>query len=335
MLKKLIDLLVSVKVTLGIVLLLLVFILIGFYVPFGLDRTTSLFDTVYFNSLLLLLSISLSICTIKRTVKLIQRGSNVTSVDSRLGSIVFHIGMVIIMVGFGISSLFGMRGKVIIPEGVVVQFPKEVQLIKQGQFHKPDNYHIGLKSMELVREGETIGQVRGKLDFMQGYSTERQIVEINHPAKYEGYYWRSQEWGYTVKMRIINNEVVIFDDYVNIATHSDTLFYDKFELSNQVYLEIQFFPSMQAGGIPDREAIFPDNPGLMVKISNRDNEKMSGQGVVQKNVETTIGGYTVIFEDYNFWEQFDVSSDPGEIFIYFGGIACIAGLALRIFGRKE
>ena len=319
------DKLASVRTAFKIIVIVLLWVIAGFYFSPGLED--GLLYNLWFNLLVCVLALSLLVCTVKRARKLLCTKAG-SYISFKWGSVVFHAGMLIILLGFGVTSLWGMRGKVIIPEGVAVAFPADIFEVKKGAWHEYEEFKAGLNKFNLITEDRMISQVRGTVDFISGSGSERQVIEINHPAKFTGYYWRSQDWGYSAYLRVSKNNDIILNDYVNIAS-SGGRYFDTYNLPGTAnMMKVEFYPGVNSEGNPDNAAILPQNPGLSVTIDGPG--EMAVNALVLMGESALLGDYQIEFVDYRFWEQFDISKDPGEVFIYLGSIMAVFGLALRV-----
>lgn len=187
-----------------LMLALLCWIMTRFYLLPGQNGSGSLFATVLTDVLLFGLAVSMTVCTLIRVSARLRKPSGNSFNAAGWGSVVFHTGMVVILFGFAVSSLFGMRGSVMIPEGVAIKFPAEMENLEKGPLHVFEEYTVGLKKLELVRDDNIVGQVRSDLDFFTGTFPNRRVMEINRPVKFMGYYWRSMNWGYSVRLQVKN-----------------------------------------------------------------------------------------------------------------------------------
>lgn len=306
-------------------------ILVRFYLLPGRNGSASLLATVLTGVLFFGLAVSMAACTLLRVFDQLRKPSGNRFNAAAWGSVVFHAGLVVVLFGFAVSALFGMRGSVMIPEGVAIKFPAEVEILEKGPLRVFEEYTVGLKKMEPVWEGAAIGQVRSELDFFTGTFPNRRVMEINRPVKFMGYYWRSMNWGYSVRLQVKKQGKLVLDDFLNIATHRDGVYYDRFSVPDLGELRLRFYPNMPVEGKPVKNAVFPVSPAVELSINDQQGKKESVEKILALGQSKKVGNYEVSFLKYRFWELFDVSSDPGEIFIYLGSMLAVGGLFFRIF----
>ncbi len=252
---------------------------------------------------------------------------------SSWGSVLFHLGLVAILAGFGISAMFGMRGEVMIPEGVAVRFPGELNIIAQGPFYSDTGpYLAGLREFTVSKVNGEINQVRGILDFMAGDFRYQYQTEINNPARYSGYYWRIKDYGYSAHLVIRDKSGnTVIADYANIGK-ANGRHHDEFLLPDGSGFTIDFLEPASADGSGN------NNPGagkgraaIRISFTKAGETGVPAQGTVAEAAAANIGDYQVGFPDYRYWGIFDVSRDPGEPLVYLGGLMGIGGLAWRAF----
>ena len=253
------------------------------------------------------------------------------------GSVVFHLGLTVILAAFGISSLFGMSGDVMIPEGVAVSFPGEISINKQGPFYSAAGpYMVGLREFTVSKANGEISQVRGILDFMLGDYRDPYPTEINEPARHDGHYWRIKDYGYSAHLVIRDKAgITVIDDYANIGKTGGR-HHDEFPLPDGSSFTINFLEPDPAGrgGQADKQAETA-RAALRIVFAQPDEAGAPAAGTVYQAAEGDMGDYRVSFPDYRYWSLFDVSKDPGEPLVYLGGLMAAAGLAWRgCFIRK-
>lgn len=320
-----------INTALVLMLALLGGILVRFYLLPGRNGPGSLFATVLTGIVFFGLAVSMTVCTLLRVSARFREPRGTRFNVAVWGSVIFHTGMVVILFGFAVSSLFGMRGSVMIPEGVAIKFPADMESMEKGRLHVFEEYTVGLKKLELVREGNNVGQVRSDLDFFTGTFPNRRVMEINRPVKFMGYYWRSMNWGYSVRLQVKKQGKLVLDDFLNIATHRDGVYYDRFSIPDLGEWEVRFYPDISPGGRPVQNEVFPVKPATGIKISGQ----QDGKNIIRQGQSKKVGKFEVKFVEHRFWEKFDVSSDPGEIFIYLGSILAVAGLFFRVFFSRR
>ncbi|MBU7008037.1 cytochrome c biogenesis protein ResB [Phosphitispora fastidiosa] len=254
------------------------------------------------------------------------------------GSVVFHLGLTVILAGFGVSSIFGMSGDVMIPEGVAVRFPDDLSITAQGPFYSAaEPYLVGLREFTVSKVDGEISQVRGILDFMLGDYRNPYPTEINKPARHDGHYWRIKDYGYSAHLVIRDKSGnTVIDDYANIGKTGGR-HHDEFPLPDGSKFTIDFLEPDPAGraGQADRQA-GPARAALRIVFAQPGEAGVLAAGTVHRGAEGDIGDYRVSFPEYRYWSLFDVSKDSGEPLVYLGGLMAAAGLAWRgCFIRKR
>lgn len=249
-----------------------------------------------------------------------------------LGSVIFHTGLVVILLGFAINALWGFHGNAFIPERTMIKVPDEVYIYKKGWFHvAPPPFFAGLEKFTHINEPASSSQPVGDLYFQDFSGVSRQQVKINYPALFNTVYWRFKNWGYSIHLNIDDNGIQVVNDFVNIATHNGTSFYDTIPVNEKLKIDIRFFPDYieVSKGVYGSRSPFPDKPAAyLIFISG--NKKIA-EGFVTLNESKKIGTMNVHFQGFRYWELFDVGSDPGKQVIWAGGLMIVAGLLFRLF----
>ncbi|MFZ5639822.1 MAG: cytochrome c biogenesis protein ResB [Bacillota bacterium] len=254
---------------------------------------------------------------------------------SRLGSMIFHLGLVIVLGGFAVSAIWGVRGIVLAPEKVQINLAGDFEITRKGIFFDRDTgFQAVVKEIRPIVKDDIVEQVKSTIVFFRNGETVEQEMEINRPAIYRGYSWRSNNWGYSPFL-VIKDEKgeLLHNNFVNIATHNGRSFYDNITLKNGLNLRVEFIDFTAETGNGSL-SILPNNPAVMITKYN--GGKKAAEDIIQLGKEKDINGLRFAFTDYRMWELFDVSYDPGGIFIYLGGFCATVGIAWRgLFIRKR
>lgn len=249
------------------------------------------------------------------------------------GSVLFHLGMVVVLTGFAVSALWGMKGSVFAEEGVPLNFKQHLHNVKTGPFFKdlPD-YPAVLREIKPIERGGVIEQVQAVIEFPTGGQPVKKEVAINKPVKHRGYTWRSHNWGYAPYLTVRNNAgEILLDNYVNIVTHSGRSFYDHIKLEDGTVVRVELIPDAASTGNYGYKSVLPLNPVVMVSGT-----KGQEEAAVPLGQRVVLGGLEVSFNSVRRWGLFDVSYDPGWSLIYVGGLATVAGIAWRgLFTGKQ
>lgn len=264
-------------------------------------------------------------------------GEEVTAIknlEGLLGSVAFHLGLVLLLTGFAVNVLWGYRGTVLLPERVLLKMPDELNTVKQGWLYQPPSlFYVGLEKFhnkqEKAGEPGAFWWPEGTLYFRAETQESRRQVRVNYPAYTQGLYWRHKNSGYSLFVEITSPQGTLVSDYANIASHGGTSWSDTVDINKNLKLNINFYPDF----VETREnlfasrSIFPNKPVMELTIYEED--KKTGHGLIPMGQMEAVGKYAVSFKEFRYWQLLDVSADPGKYFIWVGGLLAVTGLAVR------
>lgn len=250
-----------------------------------------------------------------------------------LGSILFHLGLVILLAGFLVNNLWGYKGAMLLPERVPLKLPEDLQVEKQGWFFRPpQSLFVGLDKFSYQSGTRDSKEPEIQPEALLRFSDERnqwsRAIKINYPIDAGGLSWRYLDSGYSVLLNLSSPDGLVVNDYANIASHNGEAWYDVIKLSDQLQLEINFYPDFaQQGGQLLSQSRLPNNPVLQLTIVQ--NGVKTGPVLIPMGQVQNVGQFSVAFPDYRYWVALDVGADPGRYLLYLGGALAVVGLLWR------
>lgn len=245
-----------------------------------------------------------------------------------LGSVVFHLGLVTVLAGFVVNSLWSFHGFLLIPERVISKVPEDLTIQSQGLlFKSPPSFAVALDKFSFGRQAEL--QPLSTLYFRDEGREKRQSVSMNYPAKFKGVEFRYKNAGYSLLIKLTTPAGTLVNDYANIATHNGKAWNDTFAISGEQQMTINFYPDFieKDKNVYASNSRFPDNP--VMKITFQEKGRELGSALVAIGQTKNIGPIKVSFQGFRYWQELTVSSDPGGYLIYLGAFMAVAGLAWR------
>lgn len=277
---------------------------------------------------------SISLCIVNRITASRQRWN-----IGFLGSVAFHIGMLIVILSTSLGALTRFFAVVALPQGVLVSLDnKDFSTIYEQHFGMRENPVINLKlnAFETKYAGEQfpveyiagvdIGILRD-----DGYYSFKDKIEVNQPIHYDGYSFLLERGGYSPRFILKDKDGnIMFNGFINLANRikSEDVFYMK-EANFTLYT--RFFPDMYREGnkVGSRSPVLK-NPAFGIRIVQRDNPfKDMWRGALKKGEVAQLGGMTLEFADLKPYVVIQVVKDPTYWGIFAGWVLIVAGLLLR------
>ena len=295
----------------------------------------SRFPQFYSHWLLLVpasLVVSLTVCVARRFF-------SATTKDIRLwGSVVFHVGMIVIIIAAILSPLARFYAVVVLPEDVHVDVSNKDFFFEERAPFAPSSgfvyfrlnrhetkYKEGRFPVEHVAE-ITVGHMSER-----GVVAEDETIRVNEPAFIDGYQLLLAR-GYLVPRFVLKDEEgrVVFDAMVrlsNITSQEDT-----FEIPEAgLILYTRFFPDVYKKGRSYRTlSLIPRDPAFGIKVATKkDPFRDIWKGVLKVGQSATFNGMTLEFRELKPVVEVEITSDPSYYLVFAGWIMIVSGLLLR------
>ena len=288
------------------------------------------------------------------------------------GNLLFHIALVLVLVGVAHGALLGWKGTVIVREGngfanTLTQYDS----FSPGRLADPDRlppFAFTMSDFEATfeREGSQRGAPRSFAATLQysaepGAPVQQRVVSVNSPLRVDGAKVFLVGHGYAPHIRVTDSTGrVVFDDTV-VFLPQDGSFTSTGVLKapdGQPQLGVQalFAPAAALTEMRGPHSTFPapDDPALFFSVWSGDLGLDAGtprnvfsldtDGLEQLGLaalrpgetwEIPDGQGTVEFVGLDRWASFTISRDPGKVLALSAAIAAIIGLSLSLFVRRR
>ena len=342
MFKKIFSLLWSTKVALVLLVLIFLSCVVGVFLPPSVGKE-AVFSSLWFNLLLVLLTINTVFCIINR-VKFLHL--------SKLGTTIFHLGLVLLFVGVVYDQLFFFEGQIHLTEGETLSCAERdsYDLVKLGRFFQADklkklgDIYLDKVYIPYVEQGKERGIANGIAvgeDIQEG---RKQMISVARPFKYKGFeFFRAEKDGYSplFVMRDTRGKV-IYGAYAalqSIKQQDGTYLYR----SGRASLPESFvFPET-----PDRAPVFklqtvyhPDKDkkmtgdvsfqvwGVKPDSKKASKELFNGRAAFRERIKA--GDYFLSMDEVRYWTSINVVYRPGLGLIFGSFWVAFGGLILSL-----
>lgn len=252
------------------------------------------------------------------------------------GSVLFHIGLNVVVIGGIVSMLTLFSREVPLTEGFetsqqeqfrnimdpseLARFPYRRMLLESfearydegGLF--PIDYTVKLKTVD----------IRG------GMGDE--VLKVNRPHIKGGYQFLLQRYFFAPRFAVTEKETgkPIEDAFVNLLIQTVAMS-DEFEIQETgVRIKAWFFPDFyMEGSQPKTRSMNLDNPAFVLEFFKGENKIGDGVLPLGKRMDFDGGRYTIHFMDIRYWITLSVSRDYGLPIVKWGLLFIVSGLALR------
>lgn len=201
--RKIYDFLASAKLAMALLVSILACCLTGVTVFRGQQAWSLVFNTLWYNALLVLLVVNIACCFFGR---IWHRKITVVS----FGMILFHVSFVAILLAVVYNSLFYFRGTIRLTEGEVLQSgdPQSYDKIEAGRFFSFSR----LKGQTTLVKMHTGYKVQGEnkraayeVAVGEGPETTRGIIYITHKLTHQGVDYFNDKEGFSLLVMLSDN----------------------------------------------------------------------------------------------------------------------------------
>ena len=281
------------------------------------------------------------------------------------GNLFFHLSLILILVGVGFGSLFGMRGEAIVNVGErFISMPTSYDSISYGKLNQGSTL-----SPFTIEVDNFVAQYNPKtnapIDYTLSVRTEfegvkkSETVKVNSPLTFGSTRVYLQANGYSpiVTVRDENGQVVFQGPVTFLPQDGNLRSIGSIKVPDttpQIGFVSSLLPtyarSQDDGGI----SVYPEllDPKLLFSVWSGDLGLDSGVPQSVYRIDTTgmtnLGlGSLKLGETFNYpggsitlekiipWVNLQIVQDPGKGFALAGAIAAIAGLISSLYGRRR
>jgi cytochrome c biogenesis protein len=283
------------------------------------------------------------------------------------GNLVFHLSLIVVLLGIAGSSVFGMRGEAIINVGErFINTPTSYDNLAPGRFFSVGNLPpitIKVNNFDAMYDPETNAPIDYELEVTTQDSVDSQqvkrIVRVNEPLTFGSTRVYLQANGYSPLVTVKDKSgAVKFEGPVPFLPQDSNLTsigsIKVPDMDPQIGFVGSFLPTAARDKVRGGFSSFPEllDPRLLVSVWKGDLGMDSGvpQSVYRINTYEMerIGLWALrIGETYQFevgsitfngvipWVNLQVVRDPGKQYALIGSILAIIGLMISLFIRQR
>lgn len=256
------------------------------------------------------------------------------------GSVVFHAGLNIIILGAIVTSITAFNGRISMTEGFDMEPVKNLRNLLSPKERELFPYkRMLLQSFEARYENEDFPvdyvaklKVLGKKGM-----TGDEIIRMNRPLFKEGFQFVFDSYYFTPRFTITDREGdVVEDAFVNLLLREITQT-DEFSLpSLGIRIKARFFPDFhKEGDLLMTRSKNLNNPAFLLEFYRGINKLGDGILRLNRKMDFDKGRYTIEFKDLRRWITVEISRDLGLPFVKFGFFVIVLGLSIRFLLNEK
>lgn len=283
------------------------------------------------------------------------------------GNLLFHLSLIVVLLGIAGSSVFGMRGEAIVNVGErFINTPTNYDNLTPGRFFSLESlptFTIRVNNFSATYNRKTSQALDYKLKVTTKDSLDssevNQIVKVNKPLTFGSTRVYLQANGYSPLVTVRDSAgIVKFEGPVPFLPQDSNLSsigaIKVPDMEPQIGFVSSFFPTAARDEVRGGFSSFPEllDPRLLVSVWKGDLKMDDGVPQSIYRIDTTdmerIGLWALsIGESYSFevgsitlngvvpWVNLQVVRDPGKQYALIGSILAITGLLISLFIRQR
>lgn len=277
-------------------------------------------------------------------VSVVERGDNRIVYGRKgdrgiLGSILFHIGIDLLLIGAVVSVFTRYNGRLMLTEGFEVEPEKVLAEMKMDVDTDFPYKKMLLESFETVyREGSfpvDHTAIVGLVD--RSNDINRETIKVNQPLKTGGYQLSLDRSSFSPRFIVTErNGKEVVDAYVNLVLPGIDKS-DYFDLPGTgIRIDATFFPDFfMEGNRPGSRSVIPNNPVFLLEFYRAGEKVGSGLLPLNKRMDFDDGRYTIQFADLKTWILLSVSRDSGLPLVAAALFIIVLGLVVRFMLNEK
>ena len=283
------------------------------------------------------------------------------------GNLLFHLSLVLVLIGVGIGSLLGSRGDAILNVGDrFINTPTSYDILGFGKFQAEDSlspFSITVKDFQAQYDSVTNAPIDYTLTVSTanpvGSAEDIKIIKVNKPLAYGNTKIYLQATGYSPIVIIKDKQgKVVFEGPTPFLPQDSNLSsigaIKVPDMDPQIGFVGSFLPTADRDPVRGGFSSYPEvldprllfsiwkgdlglDSGVPQSVYRIDTSKMERIGLkaLVLNESFDFGEGSITFTGWNSWVNLQIVSDPGKIYALVGAILAISGLLISLFTRQR
>ncbi|UWG96757.1 cytochrome c biogenesis protein ResB [Dehalobacter sp. DCM] len=278
-----------------------------------------------FKILLALITLNLFFCTINRIIRLKNLFKNKLNFLERvrqIGTLLLHIGIILIVVGGGVYLHYGQSVLSKLSEGETTDVSKLIKV------NKPFSIQLEQFRIEYNNDGSA-SQFDSKVRIVEGDKKQENIwISVNHPFVYEKVKVYQESFGNKISYKINGLSKTDIQGFLN---EGDSLSIPETDKTVKLY---RYVPNFDENYGMESKTLRPDNPRVMFSVYKKD--KLLGIGVAKLGESINLNnGINIVFTGVETYTVLKIKSDPALPVTAAGGILLMLGSFMALpFNRR-
>lgn len=253
------------------------------------------------------------------------------------GSMVFHAGLLTVILAGVVSMLTLFSGEILLTEGFPASLGKEgfLKVWREPVFGvKIPEGRITLKGFKSIYQGNFPVDHESRVSIERDGTIAEATIKVNAPLLVNDIQYTLNRYGFSPAF-VVEDEKgkILLDAFINLVVVGGVE--DSFDIPEAgARVFVRFFPDfvMTKDG-PITKSKLPNSPVVALKVGRDGRE--SKFILIKKGSKVEIMGLKFTFADLRYWNHFLVSRDKGRPVLAVGLFFLVSGLIIRFLTMER
>lgn len=283
------------------------------------------------------------------------------------GNLLFHLSLILVLIGVSLGGLFGMKGEAIVNVGEkFVNIPTSYDSLSYGKLFSDKSLpSFSIKVKDFVAKYNLITNAPEDytltVDTIEspGALPVNHIIKVNSPLSFgsTNVYLQANGYSPVVTVRDSNNQIVLQGPVPFLPQDANLTSIGAIKVPDanpQLGFVASFLPTAARDKVRGGISSFPEaldpkllfsvwkgdlglDRGVPQSVYRLDTSKMQKIGLhsLQVGQTFTFSEGSITFDGVTPWVNLQIVRDPGKLYALLGGIAAIFGLLASLFTRRR
>ncbi|MDH3973852.1 MAG: cytochrome c biogenesis protein ResB [Deltaproteobacteria bacterium] len=292
---------------------------------------TGIISSPWFYVLPAFIFLSTLICTIERLIRRKKKDPGFW------GSMIFHAGLLTIIVAAMITKITLFEGEVLLTEGYSFPLGREgyLRILREPEsgIELPEG-SITMTRYANIYQGEFAIDHEASVTIDRGDIPFETVIKVNHPLKIDGLQYTLHKYGFAPAFVVKGDKgEVLVDAFINLVVVKGKE--DSFEVPGKnTMIYVRFHPDFEMTDKgPRSKSRLPNNPVVAVKVKRWGKESKFQH--IKMGSSANIMGYHISFPELKYWAHFLVKRDQGIPVFIVAFFLVVGGLSMRFLTMKR
>lgn len=250
------------------------------------------------------------------------------------GSLVFHLGLLLVLVGVCVSALTRMNGEIVLTENHPAAFAPASFIWLSPAARLPRAPGAALSIRDFIAEYSPTGSPKDYSVLLSVHDGERRVreaqVRVNQAFHWAGLQLTLHRYGFAADLSARDAAGRDQLDVVGVLRVLPPGQEDRLPLRDGGSLRLRLYPDFTtADGAPASRSLDPRRPVLLWRwVDAAGRTRASGE--VAQGESSAVAGHRVSFRALSYWAGFNVSIDHGLWLFIIGSVLGSLGIGLRL-----